>query len=289
MPFQTSIPFQTSMRELFLKLRPNCQGLRLRACAFCAAAMLFEGATGTTPVQASDAAAGAEFVVDGLALGGLVAPRSAAYREYKCQPSEQFANYIWCQRRRTEIGKFGEFKSVTSILHSYDNAAEYISRYIEPAYFLSGDIECEIDRLSQRFGGEPHVLQMPRKAGSSFGVIAYWGRVTLTPLDSASLAELAEGRSVTKGMLFDFLGNFGESARFGLPIFQLGGGRGYVWGARLDGNGKGALRMTAIDASQFMPPPVAARGRETPPRKRGDRPRRLRHRTRLFRPGRGFS
>jgi hypothetical protein len=68
--------------------------------------------------------------------------------------------------------------------------------------------------------------------------------------------------SVTKGILFDFLGNFGDSARKGFPIFQLGGAAGYVWGARFDENGKGALRMTAIDASQFTAPSSVARGGE---------------------------
>jgi hypothetical protein len=33
-----------------------------------------------------------------------------------------------------------------------------------------------------------------------------------------------------------------------------------VWGARFDENGKGALRMTAIDASQFTAPSSVARG-----------------------------
>ena len=47
-----------------------------------------------------------------------MAPKSTTYREYKCHPSEQFESFIWCQRRRTEKSKFGEFTSVNSILHS---------------------------------------------------------------------------------------------------------------------------------------------------------------------------
>jgi hypothetical protein len=49
-----------------------------------------------------------------------VAPKSATYQEYKCRPSEQFESFIWCQRRRIENGKVGEFKSVNSILHSLE-------------------------------------------------------------------------------------------------------------------------------------------------------------------------
>jgi S1-C subfamily serine protease len=206
-----------------------------------------------------------KYIVDGLALGDPVAPKSAAYKEYTCQPSEQFETFIWCQRQRAENGKFGSYQSFTSILHSTDNAAAYVSRYIVPAYFSDGDIDREIERLSQRFGARPHLLQSPRKAGLAWGVIAYWGSVTLTPLDPASLAEFAAGRHVARGMLFDYLGNFTESARSGFPIFQLGGGRGYIWGAHLDENGKGALRMTAIDASQFTALPAVARDGDNPP------------------------
>jgi hypothetical protein len=213
-----------------------------------------------TPIQPVAAGDQTQYTVDGLALGDPVAPKSATYQEYKCRRSEQFESFIWCQRRRIENGKVGEFKSVNSILHSLDSATAYISRYIEPAYFAPGDIEREIKRLSQRFGAAPHILQSPQRSGSPRGVIAYWGAVTLAPLDTRSLAQLAAGQSVTKGMLFDFLGNFGVSARDGFPIFQLGGASGYVWGARFDENGKGSLRMTAIDASQFMAPSSVANG-----------------------------
>jgi hypothetical protein len=102
---------------------------------YCAVAFLAIGAPAIA--QAGDQT---EYIVDGLALGGSVAPRSATYKEYKCQPSEQFENFIWCQRQRKENGKFGEFTSFTSILHSDDNATAYVSRYIVPAYFSAGDI-----------------------------------------------------------------------------------------------------------------------------------------------------
>ena len=209
----------------------------------------------------TDAVAGnqTQYIVDGLALGDPVAPKSATYREYQCRPSEQFESFIWCRRRRTENGKFGEFTSVNSILHSSNGATAYISRYIEPAYFAVGDVDREIKRLSQRFGTAPYILQSPQRSRGPLGVIAYWGDVTLMPLDSHSLAQLAAGQSVMKGMLFDFLGNFGESAREGFPIFQLGGASGYIWGAHFDENGKGSLRMTAIDASQFSGPPQVAK------------------------------
>jgi S1-C subfamily serine protease len=205
-----------------------------------------------------------QYIVDGLALGDPVAPRSSAYQEYRCGPSEQFATFIWCQRRRTENGKFGEISTVTSILHSSAGVTEYISRYIEPAVFAQGDIEREIKRLSQLFDSKPHVLQSPQSASNMHAVIAYWGDVTLEPLDARSIARIAAGQGVQKGMLFDFLGNYGQSANAHLPVFHLGGGPGYVWGAHFDENGLGALRMTAVDATQFEKLSVA-RGEDSGP------------------------
>lgn len=61
------------------------------------------------------------------------------------------------------------------------------------------------------------------------------------------MPELRTDSSVT----LEGIGNFGDSACEGFPIFKLGGGAGYVWGARYDETGKGSLRMTAVDASQF--------------------------------------
>lgn len=222
---------------------------------FCALTLLIAGPSSQAFAQSGDRT---QYIVDGLALGDLVHPNSSIYREYQCRSSEQFASFIWCKRRKIENGRYGQFTSVNSILHSADGATTYVSRYIEPAYFAPGDVEREISRLSQRFGSSPHILRSPQLSGNRRGVIAYWGDVTLKPLDNQSIAQLAAGQSVTKGMLFDFVGNFGLSANEGLPVFQLGGAAGYVWRALFDKNGKGSLRITAIDASQFTAPSSVA-------------------------------
>jgi hypothetical protein len=72
----------------------------------------------------------------------------------------------------------------------------------------------------------------------------------LQPLDPARTAELAAGTDVP-GILIDTVGNPQRSAQLGLPIYCLGGGAGYVWSARWNGRGRGALRMLAIDASRL--------------------------------------
>src|SRR5271154_566011 len=37
-----------------------------------------------------------DFVIEGLAVGGLVHPGTAIYRSYKCHPSDEFAGFTWC-------------------------------------------------------------------------------------------------------------------------------------------------------------------------------------------------
>ncbi len=239
-----------SLQRLTCRWRP-----RRDVIGFCALALFVGGA----PIQAAALTGNrTQYIVDGLALGEPVQPKSSVYREYQCRPSEQFASFVWCQRRKTETGKFGDFTSINSLLHSPGGATAYVSRYIDPAFFGFGDVEQEIERLSQRFGSAPHILELPKRSAIPRGTIAYWGDVMLEPLDKRSLAQLAAGQSVRKGMLFDFLGDFGRSAREGFPIFHLGGGAGYVWGARFDEAGRGSLRMTAVDATQFTAPSLVA-------------------------------
>src|SRR5262249_45878065 len=79
------------------------------------------------------------------------------------------------------------------------------------------------------------------------GRIATWGKVTLESLDSSAVNQLFEGRNVREGILIDFIGNFTDSARRGLPIYRVTGGPGFVWAASFNSKGRGTLRNFAID------------------------------------------
>jgi hypothetical protein len=87
--------------------------LRRNVIGFGAVALFVSDAPIQTAALAEDQT---QYIVDGLALGDPVAPKSAAYQEYKCRPSEQFESFIWCQRRRTENGN--SVNSSLSILSS---------------------------------------------------------------------------------------------------------------------------------------------------------------------------
>ena len=98
---------------------------------------------------------------------------------------------------------------------------------------------------------------MPRKSG---GPKASWRcgvQVAIEPLDGESVKILADGRSPRKGFLVDYLGNLVKSAQDGLPVYRITGGAGLIWVASYDHRGRGAFRVTAVDAS-VLSPPVAA-------------------------------
>ena len=196
------------------------------------------------------------FAVDGLAVGGLVNPDSAIYMSYTCQPSDDFAGFTWCKVEHTEKGNFGLQTAWMTILHSSANRVALITKVIAPAIFRPGDVDREIQRLSRGFG--PAQILSADRPDVPHAVLAAWGAVTLTPLDEAALGTLSRDEEIHRGLITDFLGDPHKSARIGLPVFSIGGGPGYLWGAKFNDAGRGTLQISAVDASALAPlAPVA--------------------------------
>jgi TPR repeat protein len=197
------------------------------------------------------------YAVEGLSLGSRVRFDSADYREYKCDPSKQFDGFTWCSKTRNDRERRGSFTASYSILHSPEGSAFYINRYQEPAFWAPTEANDDIERLSGKFGEQPRITRMPSRPGLPNGMIAQWGRVILVPLvDRESIQTLVEGKSPKVGILVDFIGNFGRSARLGLPIYSVSGGAGFVWVASYDQKGRGILRFFAVDASAYSGAPA---------------------------------
>src|SRR5271166_4386254 len=205
---------------------------------------------------AGNAAAKAKYVVDGLAVGAALKTDSAAYREYKCGPSEQFDGLTWCQKTKIDWVRRGPFTATFSLLHARDGSVIYVNRRQEPSFLDRGEADKDVREFSRKLGSEARITRMPRR-GERDGVIALWGETTLEPLDADSIKVLAEGRSPKKGLLVDFLGNFARSAKEGLPIYRISGGAGFVWAAGFGEAGRGALRFAAVDASALPSPSPA--------------------------------
>jgi len=143
------------------------------------------------------------------------------------------------------------------ILHSNANKVAFITQTVAPAFFQAGDVDREIQRLSRGFGQAQILIADPRP-GVLHAVLAAWGAVTLTPLDEAAMDALRRGEPIHRGLIAEFIGDANKSARIGLPVYSIGGGPGYLWGASFDDAGKGSLRISAVDASALGSPPVAA-------------------------------
>src|SRR5256886_7922509 len=163
-----------------------------------------------------NALAATEYAVDGLAVGTQLDFGSASYREYKCNPSDQFEGLIWCQKSGTDKERRGPCIVAYTLLHSQDGSVSYINRSQEPAFLNAKEAELSIERYSHKFGDSPRIMKMPHRNGLPDGVIAVWGKVTLEPLDQESIKTLADGKSTKTGFLADYLRNFTRSAKEGL-------------------------------------------------------------------------
>ena len=182
------------------------------------------------------------YSVEGLGVGMPVVPNSREYRRYNCKPSEQYINSITCKFSETK----GGINKIITILHLYNNIVTYINKSVYPAYFTNEDIDGELKRLSIKFNELPHVYS------SREGLIATWGGIKLNPLGQNDLSILASGGHPSMGFMVDYLMNFNASAAAGLPVYSLGGGKGFVWIARFEKNReKGGLRFLAADPSQM--------------------------------------
>jgi hypothetical protein len=198
-----------------------------------------------------------DFIVDGLALGGAVYPESAVYKAYTCRPSQDFSGFTWCAHQSERTGKFGHFASRVMLLHSSSNEVVFITETILPAFFSPGDVDQEIERISKRFGQKARVLTADAKPGLPHAVLAAWGEVTLTPLDEIALDALRRVETIHRGLIADFLGDARKSARSGLPVFSIGGGPGFLWGATFDDAGRGSLRNSAANVDELGSPQAA--------------------------------
>jgi len=192
-------------------------------------------------------AAQTKYAVDGVVIGSQV--DSATYLGYKCNPSDQFEGFTWCQKTRNDQDRRRGSTATYSILHDKDGNVVYVNRFQAPAFLNSNEADKEIQGYSHKLGETAHVITIPHRAGLPDGIIALWGKTTLEPLDQESIKILAGGRSPKKGLLIDFIGNFARSAKDGLPIYRMGGGPGLFWVASFDQKNRGTVRFAAVDAS----------------------------------------
>ena len=84
---------------------------------------LLLGASAASLTETAKAAS--PYVVDGVVLGSAF----SGARQYQCRPSEQFAEFAWCQRSRFERARRETFSSSTSVLHGPAGVAYVTARF----------------------------------------------------------------------------------------------------------------------------------------------------------------
>ena len=188
------------------------------------------------------------YVVNGLSLGAPFDPQSDPAAGYACHASDDYTGFTWCQSHHAESRKFGLETIWMSVFRSETNAAVEITEVVDPALFQKGDAEREIQRLSHDFGQQARIIAADLPSGGR-AVIAVWGAVNLTTLDTPTLDALRRGAPVHSGLLVGVLGDPRASARLGLPVYSLGGGAGFIWSADYNSAGKGVLRIIAVNPS----------------------------------------
>jgi hypothetical protein len=139
-------------------------------------------------------------------------------------------------------------------LHSGDGTVLYVSRHQDPAYWRDDEVKDDIEYYSRTLGEQPTILKMPTREGIPNGIIATWGKVVLEPVDGAGQKILAAGKNPKIGALIDFLGNYELSTKNDLPVYRVSGGAGFIWAVSWDSDGRGNLRMLAINPSELPTP-----------------------------------
>jgi hypothetical protein len=194
------------------------------------------------------------YSVTGVAIGSRVHFDSTGYQEYGCGPSEIFDGLTFCVKKTDDADQRGPFVAYDGLLHSADGTVVYVSRYQDPAYWRDGEVKDDIDYYSRELGEQPTILTMPTREGFPNGVIAMWGEILLEPVDGKSQKILAAGKNPKIGALIDFIGNYELSTKNDLPVYRVSGGAGFIWAASWDSDGRGTLRMLAINPSELPTP-----------------------------------
>jgi hypothetical protein len=107
------------------------------------------------------------YSVDGLALGAKVPFGSAAYRQYRCVRSEKFEGFVWCTKTTDNREARGPIKVWFSMLHAQNGVAVYVNRYQDPVHWAANEIPEDIQRYSKKIGEQPHIVQLPTRAGAA--------------------------------------------------------------------------------------------------------------------------
>ncbi|WP_158554744.1 cell envelope integrity protein TolA [Methylovirgula sp. 4M-Z18] len=217
---------------------------------------MFTGQVAACAVIASLAAAAAQtgnrFQIEGLAPGDKVLVNSSVYADYKCGPSK-FEPDVYCTRVKRDANS-ARGTTTTAILHRPSGEVLFISNTTTPLTLSGEEIDSEINRLNRIFGSQPHVVMPPDNVRSdNDAALVTWGNIRLRPIDAALRQTILAGGTINQGFLVDHLNDLKKSISEGLPVYQIEGGRGFIFAANWDRDGRGTIATRSIDQAALQP------------------------------------
>jgi tetratricopeptide (TPR) repeat protein len=198
------------------------------------------------------AATAAQYVVDGISLGARVAPDDPNYTSFACKPADDVYNATRCDRRQQRNIKGATVPVTNAFIYDQDGTVIYTMMGALAAALTKSVVQAEVQSLSSQMNEKPANVNWPDlQDGAPTAVFATWGSVKLEEVGGTDLSDIADGKDPHLGVLVDALGDLPTSAKKGFHIYRVTGGRGYLYMASFDANGRGRKRYIAIDPADF--------------------------------------
>ena len=197
-------------------------------------------------------ATAAQYAVDGFSLGARVAPDDPNYMSFGCKPADDVYNATRCDRKQQRNIKGATVPVTNAFIYDQDGTVIYTMMGAPAAALNKSVVQAEVQSLSRQINEQPANVNWPdAQDGAPDAVFATWGSVKLEEVGGTDLSDIADGKDPHLGVLVDALGDLPTSAKKGFHIYRVTGGRGYLYTASFDANGRGRKRYIAIDPADL--------------------------------------
>jgi tetratricopeptide (TPR) repeat protein len=192
----------------------------------------------------------APYSVDGFTLGQAVTKSNL--QSFSCSQSEQFESLASCQRTQTRNRGY-DYSAFSTVLQDENGIAVLLKVKVAPVRMTKSEAQKEIEQLSKELGGKPSSVDWvdPRGDGPA-SVVARWGEINLSEIDTESSAAIDAGKDPGVGFLIETLGDSRRSSKLGLQVYRISGGAGYIYTASFDKSGRGHREYVAADGDQLV-------------------------------------
>ncbi len=171
---------------------------------------------------------------------------------FGCKPADDVYNATRCDRKQQRNIKGTTVPVTNAFIYDQDRTVIYTMMGAPAAALNTSVVQAEVQSLSSQMNEQPANVNWPNvQDGAPNAVFATWGSVKLEEVGGTDLSDIADGKDPHLGVLVDTLGDLPTSAKKGFPIYRITGGRGFLYTASFDANGRGRKRYIAIDPADL--------------------------------------